>query len=327
MQKVKPRIGLFLFQSQWFKDVGLTGRGSGGAVAESLSDLVAANASEMGKLLQGQADLVATEPIATEEQACVAALKFLNEQVDVVLVCPLVWSEDQPLLNALPLLGDLPLLLWCYSPYRQPPARETLVSYLRNSGIVGALQFVGALKKWQRPFEFVLGSLRDVTTLERIMKLAQAAAIPKRLRGMKIGLLPSRCDQMTDIFVDEGLLKERLGLVVKNISVAELQAKMRQVSEGELNEFVNCLKSRYCIHDADGESIRESARVSLGMKKVAEDYRLGALSVNESERRAEQRRCVGTAGCLEKRGESFDRRPLLCPLPAGRGYSRAHLAA
>src|SRR5689334_6422676 len=100
MKKVKSRIGLFLFQSQWFKEVGLTRGGSEGAAAKGLGESLEADAAEIARILGQEADVVTTAPVSTPEQACEAALRFVNARVDLVVICPVVWSEDQPLFKA-----------------------------------------------------------------------------------------------------------------------------------------------------------------------------------------------------------------------------------
>lgn len=52
MQKVKPRIGLYLFQSQWFKDVGLTGGREDAGSSRSLNENIQADVA-CGESLSG----------------------------------------------------------------------------------------------------------------------------------------------------------------------------------------------------------------------------------------------------------------------------------
>jgi L-arabinose isomerase len=281
MKKVKSRIGLFLFQSQWFKEVGLTRGGSEGAAAKGLGESLEADAAEIARILGQEADVVTTAPVSTPEQACEAALRFVNARVDLVVICPVVWSEDQPLFKALPLLRDMPLVLWCTSPYLRVPSRETLAGYLRNSGIVGAMQFVGALKKWGCSFEFVAGSFQDENAVRKIFTWAEAAAVRRELRETTMGLVASRCDQMVALYTDEISLKKMFGVTLKYGSVAQLEALTRQVAAEEIENFVGCLKSRFPVRGADDESIRESARVSLGARKLTEAMGVAAMTLNE----------------------------------------------
>jgi L-arabinose isomerase len=280
VNKIKPRIGVLAFQSQWFKDAGLTGGNEAGA-ARSLGETILADSRFIAETLEKHAAVVMPEPVTTAVQASEAAQEFIREQVDLVVICPIVWSEDTPLFKVFPLLQRFPLVLWCYSPHLRPPAPETLMGYLRNSGLVGAMQFSGALKKCGLEFEFVVGSVREEATINRLMTIADAAAVRARLRETKLGVVACPCDQMRALYSDEVTLVQKLGVTLKYGSVAQLAEQSRRVREAEVNEFVHKLRSRFHTAGAEDEAIVESVRASLGVGRLLEAMGVDAIVLND----------------------------------------------
>jgi L-arabinose isomerase len=168
---------------------------------------------------------------------------------------------------------------------------------LRGSGPVGALQASGPLKRLGKRFGFAFGSYQDEGTIRTIAAFGQAARVARDLRGVRIGVLPYRCDQMTGTYIDEFRLKKEIGPELKYISVADYGALCDGISDEAVQAFVKDLKATYRISErTTGAGLANGARVSLGLAEVVARYGLHALAIEDVGE--ELHRVVGLRPCL-----------------------------
>jgi L-arabinose isomerase len=216
---------------------------------------------------------------AASLDAAVAALRA--DDIDLVVLVFQVWAEDfylKPLVDA---LNGRPLMVWCYQPWRQPPRPAAFVDVLRGSGPVGTLEGLGTLRNLGVPFLFTAGAVDDPRALAELACAARAARALRDLRSARIGLFPYRNDQMHSTFVDEFRLRADLGPAVEYLSVGQLQAVAQALPQDEVDAYVAALKQQYPVRGVRDDTLREAARVSLGIARLAVDKRLDALAFND----------------------------------------------
>lgn len=226
-------------------------------------------------------ELVSAGLVTTEQAAHSAAEKFRQANVDVIVACCAMWSEDQPLLRVVEELHRTPLLLWCWTPGTTLPERLTALDLIKWSGPVGAQQISGALRRSGQKFAFVLGSHTEKDTLGEIRDFVAAAATAGGLRRARIGLLPYRYYVMTNTWVDEFDLMSRLGVDVIYVSVNDLRLSSASVEESEVKSYVEELHGIRISFEVSPQGLSEAARVSLGLAKIVEDLRLDAISIGD----------------------------------------------
>ena len=90
-----------------------------------------------------------------------------------------VQYQREPAVEELP---NVPLLLWCYTPYTRLPEQMSMRDLFRASGPVGALQASGPLKRLGRRFGFAFGSYESQETVDRIVEEERRHI--QRLAGM-----------------------------------------------------------------------------------------------------------------------------------------------
>jgi len=231
--------------------------------------------------LAASGELVSAGLVTTEESASSAARRFRDANVDAVVACCLMWSEDQPLLLALEALKGTPLLLWSWTPGRQLPERLTALDLIRWSGPVAAQQISGALRRLGRDFTLVIGSHSERETLEEIGDFVAAAVTSRGLRHSRVGLIPHRYLVMTNTWVDEFDLMRRLGIDVVHISVNDLRESSRSVNDAEIRTYLQELEDISVSPEVSSRGLSEAARVSLGLAKTVGKLRLDAVSIGD----------------------------------------------
>ncbi len=288
----RPKAGLLLLTAEWFAQIGAS-QGSFSGLPRRLSE----DSARMEAVLSQEIDVVNPGVLATRAQVGQAMERFRNENVDLVIACQITWGEDRLIVDAVRSLPDIPLLLWCYSPFQHLPDPMTMSDLFRASGPVGALQASGPLKRLGARFGFAFGSYEDPQAIRCIVAYSKAARAARDLKKAVIGVLPYRCDQMTGTYVDEFRLKKEIGPELKYISTLDYRTLCERVSPERVAAFVQELRQAYRAAPAVTEAgITNSARVSLGLADLAQSYRLDAIGIEDVGE--ELHRLLGMRPCL-----------------------------
>jgi L-arabinose isomerase len=102
---------------------------------------------------------------------------------------------------------------------------------------------------------------------------------------------------MTGTYVDEFRLKKEIGPELKYISVNDYSLICAGIPEETVEAFARDLKAEYRVAERVTEAgLAKSARVSLGLAKVVEKYRLDALALEDISE--ELHRVIGLRPCL-----------------------------
>ena len=173
----KPKIGLLLLTAEWFAEIGA----SAGSF-QGLPQLLDEDAAKMVRALGMELDVVSPGVLATREQVGKAVKRFRRESVEAVVACQITWGEDRLIIDAVEKLFDVPLLLWCYSPFTSLPERMTMRDLFRASGPVGAVQASGPLKRLGKEFSFAFGSYEDAKAIKKIVAFGKAAKVAREER-------------------------------------------------------------------------------------------------------------------------------------------------
>jgi hypothetical protein len=150
----RPRLGVLLVTSGWFRDVGLQG------AASDTSQEVARAGAQVVKKLEEFADPVYDGVLFSTADAEKAARRILAADVDGILLAPLMWCEDAIPRAALALLKGFPLVLWTYSPGPSLPEVVPFQVMIRGSGPVCTMQLSGMFKREGTAFWSVAGRSR-----------------------------------------------------------------------------------------------------------------------------------------------------------------------
>lgn len=289
--KEKPKVGLLTLTGEWFSQIG-----ADKGCYKNLPKLIEKDAQKINKTLEKDLDIVNPGIVNSRKKLNHTLKKFKEEDINLLVICYLIWGENYFVIEALKELPEIPLLLWCYSPFQQLPRTMNMVDLFRSCGSVGAVQASGPLKRMRKNFGFVFGSYKNNETIKKIVDYSQAAKLASELKRATIGILPSECDQMTGTFVDEVRLKKEMGPEIKYISVKQYHLLARKIPEEEIKEYVKELKNSYKICGVSDKALFKSARASLGLAKVVEEFNLDALALQDLDE--ELHRVFGLRPCL-----------------------------
>jgi L-arabinose isomerase len=267
------KIGFLALAAQWFWDTSMSDSKSTQEIQSQIRGIEAS--------IAGSHEVISAGLVTTEASAKSAATKFREADIDALLACCVMWSEDQPLLRVLEEMRDTPLLLWCWTPGTSLPETLTALDLTKWSGPVGAQQVSGTLRRSGRKFTFVIGSHNEKETIREIQGFLSAATVARSLKHARVGLLPYRYHVMPNTWVDEFDLMSKIGLDVIYISVGELASSAALVSEAEVRSYIDGLKGMHVSPQVSSKGLSEAARISLGLAKIVKDRRLHAVSIGD----------------------------------------------
>jgi L-fucose isomerase-like protein len=271
----RPRLGVLLVTSGWFREVGLQG-----ADSDTTRDVGRA-ASAILERLEPIADPVSDGVLFSPPEAEAAARRMLAEKVDGVLLVPLMWCEDAIPRAALRLLDGLPLVVWTYSPGPTLPDFVPFQLMIQGSGPVCTMQLSGMFRREHIPFVSVAGHAGDPRVYEQIDALCRAMAVRRFLREARVGLLPFPCEHMSSTWVDEAGLRARYGTEIRHLELERIRKTAGEFPESEVRKLRHQVTGAGTRVEVDERNLVEGIRYALAMEQVMREEHLAALAMND----------------------------------------------
>ena len=289
----KPRIkiGLAALCAAWFKQVGMHEPDS------CLATTLRQDYSRMVDFLGGCFDeVIAPGILSSRDEAARAAERFVQEEVDAVILVHIVWSEDPVLLSLLDHIRGTPTWLWYYRPAGVLPPRLTVDDLFRFSGTVGMLQGSAPMQKRGFRPDIFSGSPGDASLAQELRERCAALRVRRAFRGLRAGQVAGRCEAMTGTFVDDDALGRALGVTRVAITAAEYGAACEAVNPRRVDQYCADLRGSFEVRDVSDKSLRISARNTLALDDLVERHGLGAVAIQDLDE--ELHRLVSTPPCL-----------------------------
>ena len=291
MSGSKPRLGVLLVTSGWFRDVGLQGAGS-----DTTQEVSRAGAAVI-KRLEEFTDTVYDGVIFSTTDAEKAARRILAADIDGVLLAPLMWCEDAIPRAALAILKGLPLILWTCSPGPSLPDFVPFQVMLRGSGAVCTMQLSGMLRREGTAYRSVAGHAEDPVVFREIKSLVRAMAVRRYFKGARIGMLPFPCDQMSSTWVDEFGLRTRYGIELRHLELERVKRLAAETEPREVAAFREAIIRSGARIEVDERNLQEGIRYAVALERLVREERLSGLAMNE---------------VISEMHASFGLRPCLC---------------
>lgn len=224
-------------------------------------------------LVARNADVADTGILMYDSATAREAAQVLS-QIDfsVLVLCVGTWSEDNHLLELLPMLqrSGKSVILHAF------PAVDT-GSLCGVHQITSVFTDVGFTA-----FHYVYGEPGSPETTQQILQIAEDAAVAQsRIKDdvIYIGAVGGRVPGMTEIAFDEFSLYEKCGAVIIPISETEMLDAVDAVAEDALEAQLQKVLSRGFKVSSTPDALRESVRYYLAMKELVARYRLSGLTV------------------------------------------------
>ena len=215
--------------------------------------------------------------VDTLDSADEAGRRLKEAGVDAVLLVYGTYVADFITLTALDYVKELPLVIFSMQNHESIDVGGNYEDSLRNSSVIGISQLTGTLRKLERDYKIIVGSIHDERAYRKMDVLFRALQVVEDLREANIGVIGHVFRGMYDLELSKTFLKRTFGVNVILVQTCHLTELWEQVTEAEVEEQTEKLTSRFERKNVTVEDIRRAVRLAVAMKKLAKKLKLNAL--------------------------------------------------
>jgi len=207
----------------------------------------------------------------TAGDAAEIAARLKAEGVDLVLLFFCTWVAEDITLTLAREIGELPLLLWGLPCLDKDIPMPSPISGLTASG--------SNIRRLGKPFVHLVGQVTS-GKVQSVVRSARVAAVARKLRQARFGLVGEPCPGMVDVACDDQDLARALGVTAVHLELDALMAAARQTPAEEARRLAAELAGRVPRMEAvTPEIVAENLRLYVGMKQLVERHQLDAYCV------------------------------------------------
>ena len=191
---------------------------------------------------------------------------FSDKSIDTLLIIPGNFTLD----HIMPLLAKemgLPTILW------------GMTTQEAWGAFVGVQQTQYPFKELGLEYIFVVGDLGSERIWQRVIQYSRAAAVQRRLKGLRLGLMGWRAEGMSDVSFDELALRETFGVQVVNVGLTRYSRTIDSLSALEVEKTWNEIRSGFDTSIIKDDVVNFGVRSYLAMQKIATEEHLQAATV------------------------------------------------
>jgi L-arabinose isomerase len=240
----------------------------------------ASYARELAAAVSGAADIVFSRP-ARDRDDIEAVTRELNAAgVDGVMIVMLTYGPAMRTVRAF-LESPLPVLLANVQPEPKITEHWDMADLTYNQGIHGAQDQANALLRADVPFSVITDDWKAPSFVEAFSAWARAAMTVTELRKAKIALFGYPMNGMGDVLYDPPALMRRIGPVVVNENLGDIQRLMDELPDSAVAELVQSHHDRFEVDpDLPPDSHAYAARMELAFKAVLEEGGYSGFAVH-----------------------------------------------
>ena len=247
------------------------------------------------------ADVVSAGLVDTAQKARAAGDVFAAAQIDVVLCHAVTYATSSQVLPALQ-GARAPALLLALQPTPSVRYSETdTAEWLANCAACCVPEIAGACTRAGISHDTVAGTIDDdERAWGKIGAWVRAAGVASALRRARIGFLGHTYPGMLDLYTDFTSVHAQIGAHVEVLEIDDLAARVAAVTDAQKRAKIGEIEAMFDFADPSSDPIAGpiepdqmdwSARVAVGLDKLAADFDLQALTYyyrglggNEAER-------------------------------------------
>jgi L-fucose isomerase-like protein len=204
--------------------------------------------------------------LESERDIPIIADYLVSKRIEALLIIPGNFTLD----HIMPIMAQtvgLPTVLW------------GMLTKDAWGAFVGLQQTFFPFKELGINYRVVIGNLGDERVWRKIIPYVRAAAMVRRLRGLRVGLMGWRAQGMSDVVFDELALRETFGVQVVNVGLTRYERTVNAVPSLEVESTWTQLEGRFDVASISPEAVRYGVQSYLAMKQIAADENLQAMTV------------------------------------------------
>ena len=235
------------------------------------------------------------------QAARAAGDRFASAQVDLVLCHAVTYATSSTVLPVAQAARAPVLLLGLQPTPTLDYANTDTGEWLANCAACCVPEIAGAFTRARIPYDTVAGTIDgDERAWDKIGAWVRAAGVARALRRSRIGFLGHTYPGMFDLYTDFTAVHAQTGAHVEVLEIDDLGARVAQASDAEVAAKLDEIREMFAFADPSADPIAGpiepeqldwSARVAVGLDRLAADFELDALTYyyrgidgNEAER-------------------------------------------
>lgn len=235
-----------------------------------------AAAREIADALADYGDVVHAGLVEEEEQAAAAARLFNAEDVDIIVAFELAYTKGVVPARCF-IDTTAPVLVWNTQKIRRLGEDDGFDVVMLNSGMAGMPELTAVLLRTGREFEMVTSHWDDPEGRRRVREVITAAAVRRRLRAARIGLVGHPFEGMTDLMFDGLSLRQDVGPVVWPLEPEKIAVRFGEIEQAAVDETVAAERGTHIV-DMEPELFERSVRLALAIESVVREHKFDAFT-------------------------------------------------
>ena len=204
--------------------------------------------------------------------------RFEKEDVDCIVTLHLAYSPSLESIGAL-VETTLPILILdttMDAAFGLDAAPERIAF---NHGIHGVMDMACMLRRRSKPFRVVAGHIETSNVMDRAADCVRGAYAARCLRETRALRIGESFHGMGDFSVEEEVMARELGIVVEQITAADLARDAENVTRAQIQEEIERDRKRFDCKASDPVHER-SVRVALALRRRLAESGCSAFSMN-----------------------------------------------
>jgi L-arabinose isomerase len=227
-------------------------------------------------------DAVAVVEIASAEDGVAVGRRFVDLDVEVVLVLqtmavPAAWT-----MAAIEALPGSPVVVWALHETGLVEGGFDHGSITTQGATVGAPMLANLLSRADRPFELVLARRSDADGRRRVCTALRLAGVARRIARSRLGRIGRPLDGYAHVDVDDAALRSATGIELVAVDPDEVVDAFRAVVDSDVRALeIDVRRDWTIVGDVvEGEALERSLRAALALEVVVDAHRLDGGAFN-----------------------------------------------
>ncbi len=235
-----------------------------------------AAAQEIADGLAAYGDVVHAGLVEEEQQAAAAARLFNAEDVDIIVAFELAYTKG--IVPARCFIDTTaPVLVWNTQKIRRLGEDDGFDVVMLNSGMAGMPELTAVLLRTGRDFEMVTSHWEDADGRRRVQEIITAAAVRRRLRTARIGLVGHPFEGMTDLMFDGLSLRQDVGPVVWPLEPEKVAVRFGEIAQAGVDAAVAAERSKHAV-EMEPALFERSVRLALALESIVREHGFDAFT-------------------------------------------------
>jgi L-arabinose isomerase len=130
-------------------------------------------------------------------------------------------------------------------------------------------------------YRSVVGHAADEELWRELENRTRAIAIARGLRGLRVGVLPFPCDQMSTTYVDEFGLRARYGVELRYLELERFRRVAQEFPQAEIEGMRREIEAAGQKIGVDERNLTEGIKYALAMERIMGEQGIWVLAMND----------------------------------------------